>query len=236
MPGVMMRSGSISPGCQQMLDLGDGHLARCRHDRIEVSRGLAVDEVAFGVALERMHDRKVGDETALHHVAGPVELALVLAFRDLSAGAGSGEEGGDAGAAGANALRQRALRVELDLELAGEILLREGLVLPDIGGDHFLDLPGVEQNAETLAVHAAIVGDDGEVLDPRIADGEDQRFRNAAQAETTGHDRHPVPEQPGQRGARVRMDLVHDRSISPRKLSARHNRADGKVNSARCRP
>ena len=44
-----------------------------------------------------------------------------------------GEEGGDAGAAGAQPLGERALRDELDLELAGEELALELLVLADVG-------------------------------------------------------------------------------------------------------
>ena len=106
----------------------------------------------------------------------------------IGAGAGPGEEGRDAGAAGADALGQRALRIEFDLQLAGEILLRERLVLADIGRDHLLDLPGLEQQAEADAVDAGIVGDDGEVLHAGIADGVDQRLRDAAQAEAAGHD------------------------------------------------
>ena len=65
-----------------------------------------------------MDDRKVGDEAALHDVTLAVEFAHVLAFGDLGAEAGLGEEGRDAGAAGADALGERALRVEFDLELA----------------------------------------------------------------------------------------------------------------------
>ena len=68
---------------------------------------------------------EIGDETALHDVALAVELALFLALGDHRAGAGFGEERRDAGAASADALGQRALRIEFDLELAGEILLRE---------------------------------------------------------------------------------------------------------------
>ena len=72
---------------------------------------------------------EVGDDAALHDVVLAVELALLLAFADHGAGAGLGEEGRNAGAAGADALGQRALRIELDLELAGEILRGEHLVL-----------------------------------------------------------------------------------------------------------
>ena len=105
-------------------------LAGGRHHRIEVARGLAVDEIALGVALPGIDDREVGDEAALHDVALAVELALLLALGDHGAGAGRGEEGRNAGAAGADALGQRALRVELDLELAGEVLLGELLFSP----------------------------------------------------------------------------------------------------------
>src|SRR5262245_21717519 len=119
-------------GLDQILDLGDGHLARGRHHRIEVARGLAIDEVAFGVAFPGMYDREVGDDAALHDVLVAAKLALFLALGDHRPRASAREEGRDTGAARANALSERALRVELDLQLPGEILLREGLVLSDI--------------------------------------------------------------------------------------------------------
>ena len=104
----------------QMLDLGDRDLAGRRHHRIEVARRLPVDEIAFGIALPGMHDRDVGDEAALHHVGLAVELAHFLALGDDRADAGLGEKGRDAGAAGADALGERALRVEFELEFARE--------------------------------------------------------------------------------------------------------------------
>src|SRR5579862_398125 len=102
----------------QILDFGHRHLARGRHHRIKIARGLAVNEVAFGIAEISVHDRQIGDDAALHDVALAVELAHVLALGDLGADAGLGEERRDAGAAGADAFGERALRVELDLELA----------------------------------------------------------------------------------------------------------------------
>src|SRR4029077_4564361 len=50
-----------------------------------------------------------------------------------------------------------------------------------------------------------------------IADRKDQGLGDTAQAEAAGHDGHAILEQPGQRGFGIRMDLVHDRSISPGK-------------------
>src|SRR5271154_3200073 len=104
----------------QMLDLGDGEPAGRRHHRIEVARRLSVDEIAFGVALPGMDEGNVGDEPGLHDVGLVVEVADFLALGDDRADAGLGEEGGNAGAAGADALGQRALRIEFELELARE--------------------------------------------------------------------------------------------------------------------
>src|SRR5262249_20696950 len=56
-------------GLEQVLDLGNGDLAGGRHHRVEVARRLPVDEIAFGVALPRMHDREIGDNPTLHDIA-----------------------------------------------------------------------------------------------------------------------------------------------------------------------
>ena len=53
----MIRGGHIDLArLDQMLDLGDRHLAGGRHDGIEVARGLAIDEVALAVGLPGVHD------------------------------------------------------------------------------------------------------------------------------------------------------------------------------------
>src|SRR5688572_29607977 len=44
-------------GLNQVLDLCDRDLAGRRHDGIEVARSLAIDEVAFAVALPGVDDR-----------------------------------------------------------------------------------------------------------------------------------------------------------------------------------
>ena len=51
----------------------------------------------------------VGEQAALHDVGLAVELAHLLALGDQRADAGLGVEGRDAGAAGADALGERAL-------------------------------------------------------------------------------------------------------------------------------
>ena len=68
-------------------------------------------------------------------------MRISLPSAILRADPGGREEAADARAAGADALGEGALRVELDLELAREELALELLVLAHVAGDHLLDLP-----------------------------------------------------------------------------------------------
>jgi hypothetical protein len=65
-----------------------------------------------------------------------------------------GVEAGDPRAARPHPFGQRALRVEFQLQLSRQILAHEFGVLADIGRDHLLDLPGVQQLAQTEPVDA----------------------------------------------------------------------------------
>ena len=127
----------------------------------------------------------------------------------MRADAGLGVEAGNARAARAHPLGERALRAELDLQLAGQILPLELLVLADVGRDHLLHLPGAQQLAEPLIVDAGIVRGDGQVLDPARLDRVDQPLRDAAQAEAARGDGHAVEQQPFERGFGIGIDFLH---------------------------
>ena len=75
-----------------------------------------------------------GEDTVT--LPGVVVPPRQTALGDLGAAAGRGEERRDPGAARAHPLGQRALRGQLDLELAGEVLPGELLVLPDVRRHH----------------------------------------------------------------------------------------------------
>ena len=89
-----------------LLDFGHGDGAGCSHHRIEVPRRLAIDQIALSVALPGLDDREVGLQPALHHIELAIELAHFLALGHQGADAGLGEEGGNAGAAGAVTLAE----------------------------------------------------------------------------------------------------------------------------------
>src|SRR6185436_681900 len=153
---------------------------------------VAIDEVAVAIALVRLHDRVVADDAALEHVVLTVELARLFAFRDLRSVAGRRLAPGDPRAARAQALRERALRSELDLELARDKLPLELLLLADVARDHLLDLTRREQHAEAELVDAAVVRNDGQVLHPALAQRCDAELRDAAQAESARDQRRAV--------------------------------------------
>src|SRR5436190_3907256 len=116
----------------EVLHLRDGDAGRGAHHRAEVAGGLAKDEVAPSVALPGAHDGVVGLEGLLEDHLPSLEDATLLALGDLGARAGRREEPAQPRPAGADALGEGALRVQLDLELAAEELALELLVLADV--------------------------------------------------------------------------------------------------------
>src|SRR5690242_1438832 len=170
---------------EQLFDFGDDIIGGGGHHGIEVARGLAVDEVAPAVAFPRLDEREVAAQAALHYVHAAVEFAGLFALGDHGAVAGGCVEGGNARAAGTEALAERALRVQLDLQLAAKHKLLEELVLPDVGRDHFLDLALLEEQTDAEVIHAGVIADDGEVLRAFAANGGDEVLRDAAEAEAT---------------------------------------------------
>ena len=225
----------------EVLDLGDGDPPAHRGQRVEVARGVAVDEVAVPVALPGPDQAEVGDQGLLEHellvalggredpdllggrgdrdVAGVVVLPRQAALGDLGADAGGGEEGGDARAAGPHPLRQGALRGQLDLELAGEVLPGELLVLPDVRRHHPAQPLLHQQPPEAPVVDAAVVGDRLQVARALRQQGVDQHRRDAAQAEAAdreGRSRADVLHRSG--GAAHHLVHVTAPSVSPRSV------------------
>lgn len=104
------------------------------------------------------------------------------ALGHLGADSGRRAEGGDAGAARAQAFGEGALRSQFPLQLPAEVLAGELLVLADVGAGDPGDAAGGEQDAQATAVDAAVVGDDLQALRALRVQGADEDFRYAAQA------------------------------------------------------
>src|SRR5436309_862953 len=81
-----------------------------RHNRIEVPRRFAINEVAPLVTLPCFHKREICGQSMLEDLRAAVELSSFLAVGDHGAVAGGCEEPADARTAGANPFRKCALR------------------------------------------------------------------------------------------------------------------------------
>ena len=93
------------------------------------------------------------------------------------------KKAGNARAAGAQTLGQGALRIEFQLEFAGQILAFELLVFAHVRGNHLFDLACGQQLAQAEAIDARVVGNRGQAFDAAVAQSRDQGFGNAAQPE-----------------------------------------------------
>src|SRR6185503_9762826 len=96
----------------------------------EVARAHAVGEVAPAVGAVRLDQRVVGVDRIFEHVVALANAARLLALRELGAVRGRREERANAGTRGADALGKRALRHQLELDLARAVSLVE---VPRVG-------------------------------------------------------------------------------------------------------
>ena len=194
----------------EFLDLGDGDLPGHGAERVEVHRGGVEDEVAVAVALPGVHEAEIGGQRLLEDIVGAVEAADLLrrgGDRDVAVGvvllrqAAVGHLGADAGRrverrdprpAGTQLLGQRALRGEDHLELAGEVLPGELLVLPHVGADGAADPAVLQQDPEPPVVDAAVVADGLQVRGAALVQGLDQGHGNAAEPEPADGERGAV--------------------------------------------
>ena len=147
---------------------------------VGADRGL--EHVGGGPAEHVEHRRRLrraGDRDRAVGGVPPRQAALGHHRAD----AAGGVERRDADAAGAQPLGERALRGQLDLDLAAEVLPGELLVLTDVGADDAADPARREQQAEPPAVDAAVVRHDLEIRRGAVEQRADQHDRHAVQAE-----------------------------------------------------
>src|SRR6266403_800376 len=69
----------------EFFDFGDNVVGGSRHHRIEVARGLSIDEVAPAVTFPCLDEREIAAQPALENILAAVELARFLTFGDHGA-------------------------------------------------------------------------------------------------------------------------------------------------------
>ena len=99
----------------QVLDFCDGNFRGGSHHGIEVSCGLAINQVAPLVAFPGFNESEVRSQRAFHDVGTAVEFARLFSIGDNRAYTGRRKESWNAGAAGANPFGKRSLWHEVEL-------------------------------------------------------------------------------------------------------------------------
>src|SRR5205807_6251559 len=94
---------------------------RARHDRPEVSRALAIDQVAPAVGALRLDERVIGVDRVFQHVIAIADAPSLLALRKARAVGRRRIERADPRTRRADSLCESALRHELELDLSGAV-------------------------------------------------------------------------------------------------------------------
>ncbi len=125
-----------------LLHLGNAHATRHGAGRIEIACRLAEHQVARGIGAPCLHQRHIGVQCGFQHVVLAVEFARFLALGHDRAVAGGRIKRSNSRPARAQTLGQGALRIELQLKFACQVLAFEFLVFAHIGRNHLADLSG----------------------------------------------------------------------------------------------
>ena len=172
------------------MNRGDGAAGAHRHHRAEIARSLPEQEVAPTVATLGLDQCDVTVDRVLQHVQPSVDLAGFLAPGQFGSVAGGCEESTDAGAGGADALGQVALRNQFEFELATAVKGVEHVAvgLPRKTADDLAHAAGLEQRRQSGVTVAGIVVDHGKVLRALLDQPVDQFIGNAGGAEAADED------------------------------------------------
>src|SRR5579862_5047804 len=165
--------------------LRDRDLPRHCHNRVEVARRFPIGEIAPAIAALRLDEREIARQRLLEHIKCTIDLAQLLAVGEFCVSARAREEATDASAGSAHALRQRALRHELDLDLLCLVELVDHLWVGGarIGAYEFSRPPRFQQRGDTDQAAAGVVADDGQVARAELDHRLDERDRLADRAE-----------------------------------------------------
>ncbi|MEJ2481261.1 MAG: hypothetical protein P8Y78_14100 [Acidihalobacter sp.] len=158
------------------------------HQRIEVDRGGAVDEVAVAVGVLGVYQRKVRVQGGLDGPGAAVALDLLTLRGDLGLQADVREEAVVAGAGTADLLRQQSLRMDLHFHAAGVHLLDGDAVKADVGGDQTRYPPRLDQPTDADSGLVGVVLDQSEILLPLRQQFLEQGERRTRRAEAADHD------------------------------------------------
>ena len=192
--------------------LGDGELARRRHDRAEIARRGMIDEIAPAIGAMGADEGDISVDRLFQQIGLAVDHPRFLAFGQRRAHPGADIEPADPGPACTNPLAQGTLRHQFEFEFPPGVDLLE----PDrsrrarVRADDLAHRPLAQQRRDPGIADPGIVGDDGEVAGAPAQQCAQQQVGCADLAEAAHQDGGTVLD-PVNRGFERGDDLVdHD--------------------------
>src|SRR5271157_5459721 len=172
----------------QMLNFGNRYSPGSRHHGIEILGCLPVHQVAPAVALPRLDEREVRSQRTFQHIRTSMKFARLLAFRHYCAESRRRVEGRDACSAGANALGERTLRDEFQIDAASQHHLFQQPVLADVASLVRLNLSGGEHQPQSNVINSHVVADGVQAFHTFLDQRADEVLGNTTQPEAPEHE------------------------------------------------
>src|SRR5262249_55293593 len=122
----------------QLFNFDNGDIGSSGHDWVEVSSGLAIDQIAVTISLPGLDKGVICTQRKLKKKMFPVPRALPFPFRFYRAIPRGVKKPADACPAGPDAFCEGSLGIELNLQFSVQHQFLEKPILSDISRDHFL--------------------------------------------------------------------------------------------------
>ena len=204
MPGRVNLVGIELADLNQFLDLGDADFAASGDHRIEISRCFSVNEVAGFVALPRFHERQLRRDARLEDVFVAVEIFSSPCLQSVWC------RNRCACKIPESPRRPRAIVPRVCLAESARVrsspastCRSNSLFSPTYDAITFFTCRAVSKTPMPKPSTPALLPTMVRPFTPLSCNCGDQIFRNAAQPESAGGDRHVVVEQAVQRGFRL---------------------------------
>src|SRR5690348_1277681 len=123
-----------------MFDFGYGYFRGSGHHRVEIARGLAINEIAPPIAFPCFDEGEVSLQRVFHHIQPAIKLTGLFVLAYEGAYPGRRKKCRDTRTSGANALGKRSLWHKLKVNLVLDDHRFQQFVLADVGANVTSDL------------------------------------------------------------------------------------------------
>src|SRR5216684_274567 len=169
-PDEISRAARFAISRHELLDFRDDIVGGHGHQWIEISRGMAVGQIAGVVTAVGVDEGEVGANGFLHQKRFAADIDAFLPTTENGVDSYVAQYAAESRSAGAHPLRQNPLRADFSLDLAVVDHLAKLAIKTDVAHDDPHHLPACNQPADPDVVLVAVALDDREVVHAQALD------------------------------------------------------------------